>query len=503
MAGLLRSYPAQTLVVVSAATYIALTPLIPESVTLPQYDAKRIVQIILLVATAGSIMVLSGLRSDVVTAWRRLSGLTRYGLLVVLAIGIVSSALSNDPAHAFLEVSHLTLLGALCITVASLAKDRPQECCRLVVWLLFFGALIYTVLFLRDYLYSQLDLTYSFRRGQVDGLWPDGEFLGYTHRRIFNHVQTLAIPFLALPALWAQRKPNSTSLIMLLVASSWWVMVFASGARGTLVSSLIAFFLTFFLLRRAALRYYGYNALAFVVGLAAFYVLFIVMGETLASSLDQRNLATTSGRIGFWKHAYELFNTSPVFGIGPMHYARFHPLWAASPHSSLIQILTEWGLMAAVLVVAVSVRGVVQLGRQLIYSLSDIPEYLDAALLTSVLAALGHSMLTGLLVSPPGQTALALVLGLAVGVTLNAKGDYQGSTRRQSETSKRQATAIAVLLSIVVVTECSLSLKSFQGREERRLSATSQNIDHRRLPRFWNWGCIMDYSEANVDSSVR
>src|SRR5690606_14553016 len=70
-----------------------------------------------------------------------------------------------------------------------------------------------------------------------------------------------------------------------------------------------------------------------------------------------------SGRGALWQDALEMLYQNPALGGGPMTFAGLHHRLGSHPHSSVIQLASEWGLVAAILVILLVARGVWIFGR--------------------------------------------------------------------------------------------------------------------------------------------
>lgn len=485
-------------VLVAGGLYVGLTPLLNPYGSVPLYDLKRILEVALLIAAGASVALIPFARSSWLSTWRSFSILDRTLLLAVVVVGLASAILSANVQMGVLEVVHLALMAVFALLVASSVQRHARRASQILAWTLFIAAGIYTFWFVRDYLFSQLGLAYSFRRGQINALWPNGEFLGYAHPRFFNQVQTMLIPILALPALWGDRRSYPARYLMILVVMFWWTMTFASGSRGTIVSCGIAFIATAPFFLRSSLRYYALNLVAVAGGLALFFLLFKVLGEA-PESIDQRNITTSSERFNLWRHAFGLFLSNPVFGAGPMQYASNHATWGVHPHNALLQLLSEWGGIATAIVIVLGIRGLSSFVRLARDVNDEVGPSTKAAVATAALAALVHAMLSGVIVMPASQVTLLLILGWSVGLSL-------GSIRAQEKVADARkwslnAVIISGVMLLMIVAEAHVTIDSFEKSYRLRESSVQNAPEHKRLPRFWLWGCINDYEATTLDEA--
>jgi hypothetical protein len=122
-------------------------------------------------------------------------------------------------------------------------------------------------------------------------------------------------------------------------------------------------------------------------------------------------------RFFIWDNALGLVRQHPWFGVGPMHFAhdaaRFR--WAAHPHDWVLQIAAEWGLPALLLLCVALFLGM----RALVRSRAGMSSIESgngvlSALLVSGAAVLVDGLVSGLIVMPQSQLAIALYLGFAI-----------------------------------------------------------------------------------------
>jgi O-antigen ligase len=171
---------------------------------------------------------------------------------------------------------------------------------------------------------------------------------------------------------------------------------------------------------RQALSTAAFGALAYVI-------LLVVIPEltgnatldTIRMTVDRTMSDPTSSRTVLWRCALGLIAQHPWLGVGPMHFA--HEAWrictGAHPHDWVLQIAAEWGLPAflcLVFVLATGARALVARARAV--PRADAPgQAVATALLVALVAILVDGLVSGVIVMPQSQLAIAFYAGCAMG----------------------------------------------------------------------------------------
>jgi len=196
-------------------------------------------------------------------------------------------------------------------------------------------------------------------------------------------------------------------------------------------------------------------------------------------------MTSSSGRIAMWKGSWSDTLENPLLGIGPMNYACKGPVYrAAHPHSFPMQFLSEWGIPAFLLLLAICLFVTLSLFRQMKDQepVSNSTGFLQIALLTGLLAAAIHACLSGVLVMPASQVAGTLLCGWLLGSIDSAPKTV--ATRKYSALGYL---AFPLVLSIIFM----LFAISEIRLHEQRLSETA-SMD-KLIPRLWQNGkvCVL------------
>jgi O-antigen ligase len=374
------------------------------------------------------------------------------GLALFFAYGAVSATMAYSPAYAGVEVGLFVLLLATALAIADQVQRGGIPLMRLALQALGGAAVLHAVRIVVNYVAS-------FALGTH--LDPMDFTPGFSNVRFFNHTQTVLLPLLVLLCCLTPRASRLRYLWLALV-SLWWLSIFATMGRGSVMGLAAGVMFAVIVLRRSAAAYLKTFALTFAGGIAM-YVVFLVIVPVLAgggsfgafdSALERSRSDPSSMRFFIWGNALDLIRQHPWFGVGPMHFAhdalRFR--WAAHPHDWVLQIAVEWGLPALLVLAGVLFLGMRALVRSRagMASIENGGDVLTA-LLVGGAAILADGLVSGLIVMPQSQLAIALYLGFAIAwVRMSAPAERPP---RAAAPAKRFANALVLLVALVCLAE--------------------------------------------------
>lgn len=251
---------------------------------------------------------------------------------------------------------------------------------------------------------------------------------GFSNYRFFNHMQTATLPLLVALTALAPRGAR-TRWAWALLAALWWALLAVTSARGTMAGLGVGCVVALTLRRRHAWSFLKAMALTAVGGLAVYAVFFFLIPEAagfypfgeLGHTLERTIVSPVSGRAALWTRAAGLIGQHPLLGVGPLHFAHYAsaPQLAGHPHDWALQIGAEWGMPALLCLCAAIGAGALALVRsgERIAAGDEQGQVILAALLVAGAAILVDGLVSGLLVMPQSQLAIALYIGCAVGWT--------------------------------------------------------------------------------------
>lgn len=404
MAGVVRTMPSVVLLCIA---------LFVNFLVVGGHDPQRVVGIATMMS--GAVLLLS--RLNAAGSATLCAGRADQLLALFFALGVLASVTAYAPRIALFEVSSLFLLYLLACAVASDIAHRGGATINLVLKAVAVIALLRIVNFAAAYM-TALGMHIA----------PDMTDLtsGFGNIRAFNHAQTPTLPLLILISTLTPRAAKSRWL-WLSAAAYWWMVLFATSGRGTLIGTMAACAAVALVSRRAAFPYLRQAALTATGGIAAYFVVLVAIpilcgGEGMSALSDAvlRSASDpTSHRTVLWGRAWSLIAQHPLLGIGPMHFAHFGQdiYIGAHPHDWILQIGSEWGLPALVCLV-----GAIALGLRALWHAGHMiaaddrrNQAIQSALLVGALAILVDGLVSGLFVMPQSQLAVALYLGCAMG----------------------------------------------------------------------------------------
>lgn len=323
---------------------------------------------------------------------------------------VLASVLAADrPAWALREVALAAGLAAVAAVVAQGWSDRRGQALAAVVTaaLGFYVAL------------ELLMVVLSLAQGQP--LDPLRFSQGYDNRRFFNHVVTVALP---LVAAWAGQLPSLRAR----QAGRWVVsgavaLTLFSGGRAVWIAQIVAALLFLAVFRRVGWLWLRALWRPVVGGVLLYGMLFVLLPWALGLSPHadwlrrSRDLDGAMSRWLLWKGAWAHWQASPVWGMGPMHFAH-HMNWdAAHPHNLYVQLFTEWGPVPALAALLAAGRFMAkQLTPAVRAALVDRRQAPWAGgLWWALTAAAVDAALSGNAVMPVSQVWVAVAVGAALG----------------------------------------------------------------------------------------
>ncbi len=406
--------------VLGALAVVGLSPLLGLDVLVTNgyHDTQRWLELFLFAGIA----VLAVYR--VVVRKNKLLNSGDFGAIFVLAFfvfGLISVSLSKYPFHAFFEWGVLLFLCILGWVVADEISRDPDVRLNQALKGVVFGCLLYVFKALVTY-FSAL------HSGVFSG--PGYLIPGYDTFRFFNHAQTITMPLLALfLCLFAGERLKYFGWYVAgwLAFIAWWMLLFVSSGRGTLVGIIASVIFVGLSRRVLAWPWIRTMILGMLAGYTAYSLLYVVMPHSLGleslggfEGVVERSVNNFGSSRGIlWSCAVEMISMHPWLGSGPLHYAHACA-WtkiAAHPHNWIFQIAAEWGLVALLSLCSAIYMGFVYLIR----SGEKIPSdnIREQAKLTCWLAAgtgiIVDGLVSGLLVMPVSQLWIAIYFGFAAG----------------------------------------------------------------------------------------
>lgn len=453
------------------------------------YDEKRIFQVGLLLLVG--LLFAAGLhateRDKLLGSTTSLQGIdipyvAKLGVAGFIVLGFVSIWINGNWYYGFQELSLYVLLLVFLLSTANLCVQNLDHFNKgMVLLLLGFGGL-YALKFFIGYGMSMF-INYP--------LWPgwkyESRFFGWAHPRFFNQVQVWTLPLFMTGLINFKNKFKTITIVFGFLSVIWWCLLFASGARGAILSLLASALICFLIFRKHKKNWLKYFCFTLIGGLVSYFFLFKLFITTTSTTVSVAR-TTSSWRIYVWSETLDGIYEKLLLGYGPHKFASIQneiTEWA-HPHNSVLQIGYEYGIPALFIVLGLILWGYYKWYIQTSTTeLSDDESVIRIGISMSLLAGLGYSLLSGVIVMPLSQLWMVLIGGWALGVywSQDAKCKMQGKRSLVQKWFFRSAIITAVVfLSYSMIYDVPKLKKNQQGYIEKYGA-----IYH---PRFWQQGKI-------------
>jgi O-antigen ligase len=439
------------------------------------HDAARLAQL-------GAVLLTAALSAS---GLARTNSATRPGAAqgwLIAALALASIATASVPIMAAREAMLMFGLAGTAWVVANRFSVTSLAPARLAVVL---GSSLYALVL------ALLALSPLVHRAALD--WAS-LVVGYDNYRFFNHVQTVALPLLAIIA----NQPGAGRTGRWMGTATWfsmivyWAFVFCSGARGTALAIAVAVLGALPLVGwRATVPVVRTLAISAIGGAATYAVIFLLlpaMGLLPVGASAERSLpslASDSSRLLLWRISWNEIAASPWLGIGPMHYAHFPNPKAAHPHNIYLQVAAEWGIPMLLALLALTGRALWRLART-IRGVPGGPERAEGSgLLIACLAFLADGLVSGNFVMPVAQMWMVLCAAWAIAWTR-----LHRSAPSTTVTASVAWPRLAVLALLASQIWLMMAVWPEATHLESHLARVQRDVAHgaRPSPRFWSNG---------------
>ena len=474
---MLKSRPAFTIQILALLVLVALITFLPSLQFMPNYiiwfnDRQRLLELLLL-----SFVLLDAILIGLTHSANQvaINKIMRNMLFSLLGFTVISCYLAQSPRHALIEASVFAGLCFLSLLVARLFLENKQTFIRQMTIALWASILLYMLSFYTGY------ITASIFKTPLQWPFP---FTGFSNIRSFNQYQLWTLGLICLPLLALDvKKTIRVWLHIALIA--WWVLLFYSASRGVLVAWLAGMLLTAVIYKKSAWPFLKLQFMQIILGFISYYFLFKVIPAAHESSLVTSTIfrGSTYDRLALWQQALILIRESPIFGVGPMHYAWYNNS-NAHPHNSLLQLASEWGLPATLIILAIAGYGVYCWLRKFnadeLQAATKLNSNLAILLFFTIITNAAYSLVDGVIVTPISQVLMFTMIGLMVGLYCNEPLNAAISKPVKTKHQFRPVFAAIVLVAIAWSTLPEL-VKGLSGNEKGfSMGYTAAG------PRFWH-----------------
>ena len=339
--------------------------------------------------------------------------IVQNAIYVLIALASTSAFLATHPRHAFLEISLFAGLAYLALYVAGLYNENSTQLIKQITYIFWAGTLLSMVAFYVGYITATIFKT--------PVTWP-APITGFGSVRFFNQFQLWTLGLITLPLLAFDFKKPYTRRWLHLGLACWWVLLFYSASRGALLAWLIGILTTALIYRKSAWPFIRLQLVYIASGFLSYQILFNLIPYLRESAVVTGTIMrdTTSDRIELWSQSLNLIQNHPIFGIGPMHFAwNNHTSASAHPHNSLLQLMAEWGLPAALLILCLAGYALLcwlkKFNIKSIQTETKLNRNLAIVLFFTLITNAVYSLVDGVIVMPISQVMMFTIIGLMIG----------------------------------------------------------------------------------------
>lgn len=447
------------------------------------YDSKRIYQLSVLVIIVISYSYYSiryDIKSIVVVKPKYL-----YLAAVILLFGLISAFINSSTSFSLFEIIFklsLLLLALLLIPV-------NNESLKILQILIFTSAtlfaILYTVLFIPNYIQSLVDdqvplwpekfVNYTLNNGDnVRVYFQEKDVLYFLNRRFFNHVQTYTFPILLGTFVIAEIKQKVWfKNILLFLISFWWMLLFASGGRGTIFGFSLGFILLFIFFKRDVRHYIRVLLKSIFFGFTLYFILFLFLPEE--SNNQSLIRSSSSGRYQIWVYAFQLWLDNPILGIGPYGFSKINDIVdIATTHNVILTLMTEWGVIVTIISIFF-IWSLLKTSRYNYnkYNDSTFKQVQYLSICWSLYSGLFHALVSGIYETPLGQMWGVVLISWIMGINQT----HSSLDNYNFKIDKKYVSLIIILMLTIIL--CFLIFK---------LEFPSDLGKPINFPRFWEQG---------------
>jgi O-antigen ligase len=392
------------------ATFIGLICLSPSLNLIPHilvstsfHDSQRLLELLLI----GLVLSYSTIHSRASN-----HNAAHYAIYILIALAITSAYLAQSPRHALTEISLFAGLSYLTLFVMNLYLNDDTRLIKQLVFV-FWASIIFCMV--------------SFYTGYITALifntpvtWP-APLKGFSSIRSFNQYQLWTLGLITLPLLAFDFKRNSTRALLHIGLVAWWCLMFFAASRGVLLAWAVSIIITGIIYKKTSWPFIRLQLISITTGLLSYQVLFQLIPNLKNSAVVTGTILrdTTSDRLELWKLSTELIQNNPIFGVGPMHFA-WASMTVAHPHNSILQLMAEWGLPAAIIILSLAGYGLFywkkKFNSETLNTQTNLNQQLIIALFFTAITSMVYSLVDGVIVMPISQVMMFTTIGLMMGL---------------------------------------------------------------------------------------
>lgn len=424
-----RNEPMQIFRFFILVSYIILIVIQPSIQFLPNYivwfqDRQRLLELLLL----SLILIYYAFNHQNSRSVIQINKYLRYTLVFLLLLSMTSAFLAISTRHALIEICVYAALSFLALFFADFYRDESEFFIKRLSYIILASIFLYMTSFYVGYITA---MTFKTPLN-----WPF-PFTGFSNIRSFNQYQLWLLGLVSFPLLSFEFKSKIKLTCLYLSLTLWWVLLFYSASRGVLIAWFVGLLFTVIAYRTHAYSFLKLQLIQISTGFFIYYLLFKIIPSINQSTLVTGTVfrETTNDRLALWNLAIDLIQKFPILGVGPMGYA-WYSKSNAHPHNSLLQLASEWGLIATTIILIILGYGLYywfkKFNMSSLKSLSKPDKSLTIILFFTIITNATYSLVDGVLVTPISQVLMFTIIGLMIGHYADPKETsihYKSKTR--------------------------------------------------------------------------
>jgi len=180
----------------------------------------------------------------------------------------------------------------------------------------------------------------------------------------------------------------------------------------------------------------------------------------------------------------KMLGEHPLLGIGPGQWGLNQALVKnAHPHNSLLQLLSEYGLLAGAAAVALGMLLLLFAVRALRAQTRQGANPVTASLCAALVMGLTDSLFSGNLIMPHSQILLCVIAGWLVGRT-------QATVRGEEHDAGSRRSQKLALVGVAMLAMCTTAILAFEYVDVVHPMPGNLQL---RYPHFWQYGRFADW----------
>lgn len=400
---------------------------------------------------------------------------------VLFSLGLVSAlVIAEHTIFSLLEWSWLLLIVILVGYIYELGIDNRNRLDR--------GILIIALASAFGYLWWFWKLNaFIYFTPLPEGVQRIVTFPGFANIRFFSDYQSFLL--LLLPVALNRMVPAGPIKVAAeLFTGLFFALALIVGSRSLLVAHCCVHVLMLTLFGKrywpflsAQLRFWVYGIMGFVALTKLLPFLMSSQSNSLVASTIMR--FDSSFRSDLWMQALQIIKEHPLLGVGPLHYANFPNAIASSPHNFFLQIATEWGIPAFLLLSFL-------VGQTLYFKIKDLSSS-PGSNLEDVSLAITCSCFAIVLQAQVASSPLNYPVGQVIAMICFAypRQKMQNNLVKSGGSSIGRVMALVGILASLVVINSMTTLQSI--KERNRCFYFNPWPTHQFAPRFWQQGWLI------------